>query len=80
MEKSLICVQKIRVGTVEIKQLESWKMTVLNGMEAMLKDRTEDPLSAELDMAKKEIGELHMEVELLRSKVSKKGVFYAGRW
>jgi transposase-like protein len=65
---------------IEIGQLEAWKTTVLNGMESMLKDRVEDPLSAELDIAKKEIGELHMEIELLRSKVAKKGVFCAGRW
>jgi len=65
---------------VDIGQLESWKTIVLQGMELTLKDRTEEPLSAELDLAKREIGELHMEIELLRSKVAKKGVFCSGRW
>jgi len=46
----------------------------------VLKDRSEEPLSEELEEAKKQIGQLHMEVELLRTKVAKKGVFYSGRW
>ena len=65
---------------VPIGQLESWKATVLERMELVLKDRSEEPLAIELEAAKREIGELHMEVELLRSKVAKKGVFYTGRW
>ena len=65
---------------VTIGQLESWKATVLERMELVLKDRSEEPLAVELEAAKMEIGELHMEVELLRSKVAKKGVFYTGRW
>ena len=65
---------------VTIGQLESWKATVLERMELVLKDRSEEPLAIELEAAKREIGELHMEVELLRSKVAKKGVFYTGRW
>lgn len=63
-----------------IGQLESWKSTVLERMELVLKDRSEEPLGIELEAAKKQIGELHMENELLRSKVAKKGVFYTGRW
>ena len=65
---------------VEIGQLEAWKKTVLERMELVLKDRSEEPLAEELEAAKKQIGELHMEVELLRGKVAKKGVFYTGRW
>ena len=65
---------------VTIGQLESWKATVLERMELVLKDRSEEPLAIELEAAKKQIGELHMENELLRSKVAKKGVFYTGRW
>ncbi len=64
---------------VTIGQLESWKATVLERMETVLKDRSEEPLALELEAAKREIGELHMEVELLRTKVAKKGVFYSGR-
>lgn len=64
---------------VPIGQLESWKATVLERMELVLKDRSEEPLGVELDAAKREIGQLHMEIELLRSKVAKKGVFYTGR-
>ena len=65
---------------VEIGQLESWRALVLERMELVLKDRSEEPLSQELEEAKKQIGQLHMEVELLRTKVAKKGVFYSGRW
>jgi len=64
---------------VTIGQLESWRARVLEGMELTLMDRPEEPLALELDAAKREIGELHMEVELLRSKVAKKGVFCQGR-
>jgi len=65
---------------VPIGQLETWKTTVLERMELVLKDRSDEPLAIELEAAKREIGELHMEVELLRSKMAKKGVFYTGRW
>src|SRR3972149_11763399 len=65
---------------VTIGQLEAWKSTVLERMELVLKARFDEPLAIELETAKREIGELHMEVELLRSKVAKKGVFYTGRW
>jgi len=64
---------------VEIGQLESWKRTVIERMDLLLKDHSEGPLFEELEAAKKQIGELHMENELLRSKVAKKGVFYTGR-
>jgi len=36
------------------------------GIDEALKDRTGDPLEAELDTAKRHIGELSMECELLR--------------
>jgi transposase len=65
---------------ITIDQLESWKATVLDRMELVLKDRSDEPLAIELEAAKKQIGELHMENELLRTKVAKKGVFYPGRW
>jgi transposase-like protein len=52
---------------VNITQLEKWKATVLQRMELMLKDYSEEPLAEELEAAKKQIGELHMENELLEA-------------
>jgi hypothetical protein len=65
---------------VPIAQLEKWKETVLTRMELLLKERSNEPVYAELEAAKKQIGELCMEVELLREKNRKQGVFWAGRW
>lgn len=53
---------------VEIYRLEQWRERALTGLEAGLKDRHDDPLSAELDQAKRHIGELSMEIELLRER------------
>lgn len=64
---------------VTIGQLECWKEKILSGMELLLKERSEEPLQAELDVAKKQIGELCMEVELLKEKCRKKAVFHGGR-
>jgi len=64
---------------VTIAQLEGWKQRVLEQMEIVLKSRKEDPLDKELDAAKRKIGELSMENELLREKARKQGVFFAGR-
>jgi hypothetical protein len=65
---------------VTMAQLEKWKETVLTRMELLLKERSDDPLNAELEAAKRQIGELCMENELLREKSRKQGVFWAGRW
>ena len=51
---------------VEIYRLEEWREKSLLGIDEALKDRTGDPLEAELDAAKRHIGELSMENELLR--------------
>lgn len=51
---------------VEIYRLEQWREQALLGVDAALKDRTGDPLQSELDAAKRHIGELSMENELLR--------------
>ena len=51
---------------VEIYRLEQWREHALLGIDEALKDRTGDPLEAELDAAKRHIGELSMENELLR--------------
>lgn len=51
---------------VEIYRLEQWREKALSGMEEALRDRMGDPLQTELDAAKRHIGELSMENELLR--------------
>jgi transposase-like protein len=53
---------------VEIYRLEQWRERALVGFEASLKDRDGDPLEKELDAAKRHIGELSMEIELLRER------------
>ena len=52
---------------VEIYRLEDWRKRALSGMEASLRER-ESGGQVELDAALKRIGELSMEVELLRAK------------
>jgi len=51
---------------VELYRLEQWREKALLGIDEALKDRTGDPLEVELDAAKRHIGELSMENELLR--------------
>lgn len=51
---------------VEIYRLEAWRDQALVGMEGALKQRDSDPLAEELKAAKYQIGELTMEVEILR--------------
>ena len=51
---------------VEIYRLEQWRNQALQGMESALKKRNADPLTEELKAAKQHIGELTMEVEILR--------------
>ena len=51
---------------VPVFKLESWLDRALEGMDANLKERTDDPISVERDQALKRIGELTMENELLR--------------
>lgn len=53
---------------VEMYRLEEWRDKALAALEAGLKDRQDDPLSHELDAAKRHIGELSMEIELLRTR------------
>jgi transposase-like protein len=64
---------------LEIYLLEEWRTKALQGMESGLKARAEDPLEAELDNAKKRLGELLMENELLQIKASKAPAFRTGR-
>ena len=65
---------------VTIAQLEEWKGTVLERMELLLKAHSDEPHHAELEAAKKHIGELSMENELLREKGKRQGVFWGGKW
>lgn len=51
---------------VEIYRLEAWRDQALSGMEGALKHRDSDPLAEALKAAKLHIGELTMEVEILR--------------
>jgi len=53
---------------VEIYRLEEWRERALAGLEVGLKDRQGEPLAEALDAAKRHIGELSMEIELLRNR------------
>ena len=53
---------------VEIYRLEEWRERALAGLEVGLKDRQGEPLAEALDAAKRHIGELSMENELLRER------------
>ncbi len=53
---------------VEIYRLEEWRERALSGLELGLKDRQGEPLAEALDAAKRHIGELSMEIELLRDR------------
>ncbi len=57
-----------RAVGVEIYRLEEWKARALAGLELGLKDQAGEPVAAELDAAKRHIGELSMENELLRER------------
>ena len=50
---------------LEVYRLEAWKARALAGLELGLKAQAGEPLAAELDAAKRHIGELSMEIELL---------------
>lgn len=64
---------------VAASQIEDWYQTVLQGGEDSLKSRVGDPLQLELDTAKKRIGELSMENELLKERSRRIGGFHGGR-
>jgi hypothetical protein len=57
---------------VESYRLEQWRERALSGLDASLKERQEgDPVQAGLDAAYQRVGELSMEVELLRAKIAR---------
>jgi transposase len=55
-----------REVSVPIYKLERWRDRALAGIDAGLKERESDPLERQLDEANRRIGELMMEVEILR--------------
>ena len=59
--------------SVPIYRLEEWRDRALAGMDAGLKERENDPLEAKLGDATRRIGELVMEVELLRKERRARG-------
>jgi len=65
---------------IAASQIEEWYQTAIRGIEDFLKSRIGEPLQAELDLAKKRIGEISMENELLRERSRRKGVFLGGKW
>ena len=57
---------------VEVYRLERWRDKALAAMDAGLKERADDdPLQVGLDAAHKRVGELSMEVELLRARIGR---------
>jgi transposase-like protein len=64
---------------VEIYRLEAWRDRAHQGIDASLRERTGDPVQVELDQAMKRIGELSMEVELLRERCRAKVPLAFGR-
>ena len=55
-----------REVSVPIFRLEQWRDKALAGIDAGLKERDNDPVVKQLDDAKRRIGELVMEVEILQ--------------
>ena len=55
-----------REVSVPIYKLERWRDRALAGIDVGLKERENDPVERQLDEAKRRIGELIMEVEILR--------------
>ena len=68
-----------RHTAVPVPRLEEWRERGLHGLEQALQTRDAgDPAQLRLDEANRRIGELSMEVELLRARCEKAGPF-AGR-
>ena len=65
---------------IAASQIEEWHQAAIKGIEGSLKSRSSEPLQAELDLAKKRIGELCMENELLKERSRRNGVFLGGKW
>ncbi len=64
-----------------ISKLEHWRQKAEAGLEGALKEREADPASDDLAAAMQRIGELSMELELLRSKMGRtSGPLARRRW
>ena len=64
-----------------ISKLEHWRQKAEAGLEGALEEREADPASDELAAAMQRIGELSMEVELLRAKMGRtSGPLARRRW
>ncbi len=61
--------------SVPIYKIEHWCDRALAGMDAGLKERENDPVVTQLDEATRRIGELVMEVEILRKERQAKRPF-----
>ena len=57
-----------REAGVEIYRLDAWRERAMAGLELGFKDRHGEPVAEVLDAAKRHIGELSMEIELLRER------------
>ena len=69
-----------RQTAVPVPRLEEWRTQALSGIEAALQMRAaDDPAQLRLDEANRRIGELSMEVELLRARCEKQGPFVGRR-
>jgi transposase len=58
---------------VPVWQLERWRARAFAGLKTGLRERAEDPAERELAEAHRRIGELSMEVELLRARIERPG-------
>jgi hypothetical protein len=65
---------------IAASQIEEWHQAAIKGIESSLKSRSTEPLQDELDLAKRRIGELSMENELLKERSRRQGVFLGGKW
>lgn len=61
-----------RLG-LPVYKLEEWRQRGLAGIDAGLRERDDDPKERTLAEAHRRIGELSMEVELLRGRLEKPG-------
>ena len=61
-----------REVSVPIYKLEKWRDRALSGIDAGLKEREHDLVVAQLDDANRRIGELVMEIEILRKEMQAK--------
>jgi hypothetical protein len=60
-------------------KLEQWRRKAETALDGALKEREADPGSTELSAAMQRIGELSMEVELLRARIERPGPLARGR-